>query len=124
MSMPVKKTASKRGTNHLDQEFGQRLRLLRIEREMTQTDIGRHLGVSFQQIQKYERGTNRISASRLIDMCKLLKTTPNDLMAWDGKIAVMPIDVETYKLARAFSDLPPHLKPAIRTLINSMINNA
>ena len=39
---------------------------------MTQTDLGDALGLTFQQVQKYERGTNRISASRLYDLSRVL----------------------------------------------------
>ncbi len=39
---------------------------------MTQTDLGDALDLTFQQVQKYERGTNRISASRLYDLCRVL----------------------------------------------------
>lgn len=50
----------------VDVYIGQRLRAERIAREMTQTELGVALNVSFQQIQKYERGNNRISASMLV----------------------------------------------------------
>ncbi|MFA5952654.1 MAG: helix-turn-helix transcriptional regulator [Hyphomicrobium sp.] len=46
--------------------MGQRLREARQSRGLTQTEVGRALGVSFQQIQKYERGANRISLEMLL----------------------------------------------------------
>src|SRR5215813_14389623 len=45
-----------------DIEVGRRVRALRMERGMSQTDLGGELGLTFQQVQKYEKGTNRISA--------------------------------------------------------------
>jgi transcriptional regulator with XRE-family HTH domain len=42
-------------------------------RQKSQTDLGKPVGVTFQQIQKYERGTNRISVGRLLEFSKLLK---------------------------------------------------
>ena len=48
-----------------DTYVGSRVRLLRIQRNLTQQGLAERLGVSFQQIQKYEKGANRISASRL-----------------------------------------------------------
>ena len=48
-----------------DIEIGQRIRALRLERGVSQTQLAGHLGASFQQLQKYERGTNRVSAGRL-----------------------------------------------------------
>jgi transcriptional regulator with XRE-family HTH domain len=50
----------------LDVAVGVRLRALRNDRGMTQTQLGAALGVTFQQVQKYERGTNRISTSALV----------------------------------------------------------
>lgn len=48
-----------------DREVGQRIVLLRKARGLTQTQLGNAVGVTFQQLQKYERGRNRVSASRL-----------------------------------------------------------
>ena len=49
----------------VDVEIGHRVREARLSHNLTQTDLGNAIGVSFQQIQKYEKGTNRISGSRL-----------------------------------------------------------
>lgn len=57
--------ANARAASHVDQHIGTRLRLLRSMTKTSQSELGAALGVTFQQIQKYERGTNRISASRL-----------------------------------------------------------
>src|SRR5437870_4525439 len=48
-----------------DEEVGRRLRARRLERELSQTQLGEQIGVTFQQLQKYETGANRISAGRL-----------------------------------------------------------
>ncbi len=53
--------------NPIDCHVGQRLSLLRVAQNVSQEKLGKTLGISFQQIQKYERGNNRISASRLYD---------------------------------------------------------
>lgn len=49
-----------------DRLLGARIRAARIERSLSQQQIGERLAVSFQQIQKYEKGMNRVSAGRLI----------------------------------------------------------
>ena len=46
-------------------EMGKKIRLRRIEQGISQADLGEKLGVSFQQVQKYEKGVNRVGASRL-----------------------------------------------------------
>ena len=48
---------------------------VRIMRGLTQTQLGERLGISFQQVQKYEKGTNRIGSSRLWDMGGILDVT-------------------------------------------------
>nr|WP_295172855.1 helix-turn-helix transcriptional regulator [uncultured Brevundimonas sp.] len=49
----------------IDITVGSRIVSLRLAKRMTQTDLANSIGVSFQQVQKYERGSNRVSASRL-----------------------------------------------------------
>ncbi len=57
---------------HIDNFVGQRLRQRRQELGLSQTAVADQLEVTFQQVQKYERGMNRISASRLHDLCGIL----------------------------------------------------
>lgn len=49
---------------------------------MRQAELGLELGVTFQQVQKYEKGTNRMSAARLHDAAIILNTSPHMLMGW------------------------------------------
>ena len=55
----------KRALNPIDKHVGSRVRMRRLKLDMSQTDLGNALGLTFQQVQKYEKGSNRISASRL-----------------------------------------------------------
>lgn len=63
------------GPNPVDIYIGQRLRQRRTLLGLTQTELADLLGVTFQQVQKYERGTNRISASRLYDLSNVLEVS-------------------------------------------------
>ena len=56
----------------VDSHVGSRLRLRRTLLGMSQEKLGQALGLTFQQVQKYERGANRISASKLHDVSKIL----------------------------------------------------
>lgn len=56
----------------VDVHVGRRLRLKRTILGMSQESVGKEIGVTFQQIQKYERGINRMGASRLFDFAKAL----------------------------------------------------
>ena len=63
---------SERSANPVDVHVGARVRLRRLMLRMSQDKLGERLGVTFQQIQKYERGANRVSASRLWGMAAVL----------------------------------------------------
>jgi transcriptional regulator with XRE-family HTH domain len=64
---------SKVSNDHsIDMHIGTRMRQRRSLLGITQTSLGKAVGVTFQQIQKYERGTNRISASRLFELAAVL----------------------------------------------------
>ncbi len=60
----------------VDIHVGLKLKQLRTLRRLSQTDVARKLEVSFQQIQKYETGSNRISASRLFEIAQVLGVPP------------------------------------------------
>ena len=62
-----------RRANPIDLRVGNRIKLRREELGLSQSDLGRQLGISYQQIQKYERGNNRVGAGRLFQFAKLLK---------------------------------------------------
>jgi transcriptional regulator with XRE-family HTH domain len=63
---------SSRRANPIDVHVGGRVRLRRMLLGMSQEKLGEHLGLTFQQIQKYEKGINRIGASRLFDLAQVL----------------------------------------------------
>lgn len=70
----AKEKSPVQGVPHaIDIHVGNRIRSLRLERGLSQEDLGAEVGVSYQQIQKYERGTNRVSASRLYALAVALE---------------------------------------------------
>ena len=74
--MAKKKTGLKkqRSVTTMDALIGQRLRARRMEQHMSQDELGHQLGVSFQQVQKYEKGVNRVGAARLQQIATALQT--------------------------------------------------
>jgi transcriptional regulator with XRE-family HTH domain len=58
--------------NQIDVHVGRRVRLRRTLKGISQEKLGERLGLTFQQIQKYERGVNRIGASRLFEISRIL----------------------------------------------------
>jgi transcriptional regulator with XRE-family HTH domain len=63
----------KDGPHPTDKHVGSRVRMRRLMLGLSQTQLGQTLGVSFQQLQKYEKGTNRISSSRLAQLSGILQ---------------------------------------------------
>ncbi len=56
----------------IDKVIGSNIRIHRLARKMSQTELGDQLGVSFQQVQKYENGTNRVGSGRLYQIAAIL----------------------------------------------------
>ena len=65
----------------VDRLVGSRVRLFRTARGLSQSKLAEDLGITFQQVQKYEKGTNRISASRLFEISRLLGVGVPELYA-------------------------------------------
>ena len=121
------------GPDPIDVAVGLRLRTLRKSRSMSQEQLGRALGITFQQIQKYERGTNRISASMLVKSARALEVSPNTLLPDEGdptprSPAILTLLaqmrgveelVETYARIKS-----PRLRRAVLQLARSLAANA
>lgn len=71
----------KKHASNVDVLIGQRIRELRCAKNKSQSAVAGACGVTFQQIQKYENGTNRLSVSRLIEVCKAIDTSPSLFVA-------------------------------------------
>jgi transcriptional regulator with XRE-family HTH domain len=108
--------------NTTDEHLGARVRMRRLMLGMNQTTLGEALGVTFQQIQKYEKGTNRIAASRLQRMSHVLQVPvpfffeglpSNAATPGQQSAATSPAFVSDYlatldglKLTKAFMQIP------------------
>jgi DNA-binding Xre family transcriptional regulator len=62
-------------------EIGKKIRLRRVEQRISQSDLGEKLGISFQQVQKYEKGVNRVGAARLQQIATALDV-PGELIVF------------------------------------------
>ena len=62
-----------KGPSPLDVDVGRRIRARRLELGVSQSNLGNALGLTFQQVQKYEKGTNRVGAGRIQEIAKILK---------------------------------------------------
>jgi transcriptional regulator with XRE-family HTH domain len=64
--------------------IGAEIRKRRLLQKMPQPDLAKKIGVSFQQLQKYEYGANRVPAPMVVKICQALGCTPNDLLWADA----------------------------------------
>ena len=67
----------KNNPNPTDRHVGTRIRMQRMVRGLSQTELGEAVGVTFQQVQKYENGKNCVSASRLQQIANVLEVAPD-----------------------------------------------
>ncbi len=63
---------ARRKPDQVDKIVGRNVRICRLQSGLSQTDLATRLGITFQQIQKYEKGTNRIASGRLLKIASLL----------------------------------------------------
>ncbi len=117
------RTVLRDGPNPVDVHVGKRIRERRVSLGMSQTDIGEYLGLTFQQIQKYERGANRISASKLWALSNLFEVPIEWFFEGLGKAGKGQKDVmtrlEARKLARYYSACPKSIRDHLRALIRA-----
>ena len=107
--------------NEYDVIAGKRLREIRRQRNVTQTKLAKALGVSFQQVQKYETGSNRISFSRLVHICIALDVPPTyffaDLVVMDqGMIR----STDEGEMLTSYRLLPEVKRTAVRDFLATM----
>jgi transcriptional regulator with XRE-family HTH domain len=69
----------------LDVMVGAKIRIFRIHRGVSQTDLAEQIGVTFQQVQKYEKGLNRVGVSRLLHIASVLRVSMGDLFEPPGE---------------------------------------
>lgn len=128
-----------RRANPIDVHVGGRVRLRRMLLGMSQEKLGERLGLTFQQIQKYEKGVNRIGASRLFDMARVLGVPIqffyDEVPNGDSTEATGMADVSTeyvpdlittregFELNKAFARIPDaRVRRAVVELVRSLAN--
>lgn len=71
---------TRRTASEIDKAISARIRKVRNEKGVTQTVLGERIGVTFQQVQKYESGLNRVSAGRIVVIAEALEVPVSKLM--------------------------------------------
>ena len=111
---------SELGPHPVDVHVGQRVVKLRKSQGYTQTELAVALGLTFQQVQKYEKGGNRISASKLWEMARFFDVDINDFFAGlandDDVVKAATTEQPSTPQTRAIESLAPRLTPSQQRL--------
>jgi transcriptional regulator with XRE-family HTH domain len=108
--------ASNKSATKTDKIVGQNIRVHRLSKGLTQEGLGQQLGVTFQQIQKYEKGTNRVGSGRLYQIAELLEVPVTSFFEGEQKSKIFrgssPFDLLddplSLKMALEFSKIGDH----------------
>jgi transcriptional regulator with XRE-family HTH domain len=122
---------SKRSPDRVDIEVGQRVRTFRLQKGLSQEKLGDQLGLTFQQVQKYEKGTNRIGAGRLQRIANILEIPVADFFTSHKQGAVAPAELfklldtaAALRLVRAYSRIrEPRVQRAIARLVENIVSS-
>ena len=119
------------GLQAIDVAVGANVRRIRKSKGMSQTTLGQACGVTFQQVQKYERGSNRIAVATLIQIAMALQVAPVDLLPKVENLGPYApewfhtADRLTLELARLFGELQsPSVRSAILGLVRTLQDGA
>ncbi len=115
-----------------DHEIGRRIRARRVAIGMSQSKLGQRLGVTFQQVQKYEKGLNRIGSGRLEELARILDVPItffyDDANTGDGDVSRLlkvANTMQALKLLRAYSAIQnPKLRQALVDLATQLASSA
>jgi transcriptional regulator with XRE-family HTH domain len=112
-----------------DVEVGRRVRAFRLNKGLSQEKLGDELGITFQQVQKYEKGVNRIGAGRLQRIAEVLGVPVSEFFAssagapapQSGSLYELVDTAAALRLLRAYARIPnPEVKQAVTTLVEKI----
>lgn len=110
----------------VDIHVGKKIRQARLVRGLTQSGVAKQLGLSFQQLQKYETGYNRVSASKLFELSQLLDVAPSYFFEGLGSGTPEPkptalMDDQTAKAVQALASIQDEkVKNHLRSMIHEI----
>lgn len=120
--------------NPIDEVVGRNIRIYRLSKGMSQTNLADELGLTFQQIQKYEKGTNRVGSGRLYQIAAILGVDVMTLFEGSedvktavkekSKTSVMDLlaEPQALRLVQAFAEISdPELRRTVVTLVETIV---
>lgn len=114
-----------RSTSNKDKELGDLIRARRLEANLSQEKLGKKLGVTFQQVQKYEKGTNRVSVTRLMQIAEALGESIDYFVGEQtprtSEITSMIVDHVSQRVVRAMAKIEDStMRHRIAALVESI----
>jgi transcriptional regulator with XRE-family HTH domain len=120
----------------IDVEVGQRIRIQRLAAGLSQSELAERIGVTFQQVQKYEKGMNRVGAGRLTQIARVLNVPVGSF--FDGREAIEQVELQgmdaplaamaqpyAYRLLRAYATISdPELRESIVEFVERTANQS
>tara|TARA_X000001036_G_scaffold206776_1_gene194408 strand:- start:1477 stop:1812 length:336 start_codon:yes stop_codon:yes gene_type:complete len=108
----------------LSKKIGSILKQHRLANDLSQEELSQKIGVSFQQIQKYEKGTSGILMERFFELAKALKFTPSEaLKKIEGShTPEVELSRETVEILKNYKQLKREHQNAIYTMIRTLAN--
>lgn len=118
----------------IDVEVGQRIRIQRLAAGLSQSELAERIGVTFQQVQKYEKGMNRVGAGRLTKIARVLNVPIGSF--FDGRDEIAQVELQgfdsplaamaqpyAYRLLRAYAAISdPDLRQTIVEFVERTAN--
>ncbi|WP_395173520.1 helix-turn-helix domain-containing protein [Roseibium alexandrii] len=114
--------SNKRQPSAFDKDLGRKIRMMRIMRDLTMVELSARLGISHQQLQKHEKGIDRITVERLVQIGQALRVPVTEFLKTDRLDA--GINPEILRTAGVLHQLPSNdvrrdLQKLVRTICNS-----
>ena len=120
----------------IDVEVGQRIRIQRLAAGLSQSELAERIGVTFQQVQKYEKGMNRVGAGRLTKIARVLNVPVGSF--FDGREEIEQVELQgfasplaamaqpyAYRLLRAYATISdPGLRQTIVEFVERTANQS
>ncbi|MCT4552704.1 MAG: helix-turn-helix domain-containing protein [Alphaproteobacteria bacterium] len=114
--------------SEFDISVGRRIRFYRNALSLSQKDLAGRLGISYQQYQKYESGRNKVSISRLIEICEVYNISPDKFLAgvlgsFDGDSSLKDsfYNSESVKLLSLYYNYDPRLRSKIIDFLEAFV---
>jgi transcriptional regulator with XRE-family HTH domain len=123
---------SRKPASNMDKAVGRNIKVYRLAKGLSQTELADSLGLTFQQVQKYEKGVNRVGSGRLFQISNILGVP---LMSFfeGGETAISPrgaspfdllADPQSLKLVQAFAEITNRrTRRAVVALVEAMISS-